>query len=169
MAASRCLLFILTTFEGAEYCVLEDSPKVADFCPKKWTEKDLEASASTVCAGWAGSNNQAHFVTPLHLEWEPTTVHFNSCRRWTEKHVMTRDFDPVFPECVGPLKKRWGFQLVQKTELVKKIFSRTDSQWEIIFLWNKNFPWECTSWNETCHCHCWQSCKLQRFIKIETA
>lgn len=27
-------------------------------------------------------------VTPLHLEWEPTMVHFNSCRRWTEKNLM---------------------------------------------------------------------------------
>lgn len=80
----QVLTFCTDNIRRAEYCVLEDLPKVADFCPKKQTEKDLEASAS-VCAGWAGTNYQAQFVVPLHLEWELTMVHFNSCRRWAEE------------------------------------------------------------------------------------
>lgn len=124
----QVLAFFTDDICRAEYCVLEDLPKVANFCLRKQTEKDLEASTSTVCAGWAGTNDQAQFVVPLPLELGPLKVHFYSCRRWIEEarsHHSIRGLDPVFLECVGRPTARRAFQLAQKTELVKIFFSRT--------------------------------------------
>lgn len=85
----QVLAFYLDNICRPEYDVSEDLPEVADFCPKNQMEKDLEASTSTVCAGWAGTNDQAQLVIPLHLEWNPQWCILTLAEDGLKKHEIT--------------------------------------------------------------------------------
>lgn len=132
----------------AEAVCIEDLPKVANFCPKKRPEKELEACTTTLCARWTRTNDQRQFVVPLHLEWGPTMVYFSSTRRWTEMYIhyiIFRCFDPILPECAKHLKARKAFELTQNTEPMK-YFSADHFLWFFFFTveWHffktKTFP-----------------------------
>lgn len=86
----------------AEYCILEDLPKVANFCLKKNKQKSIWKPQILLSVQEEQEQMTRHSLSSLshlHLAWGLTVVHFNSCRRWTEEacnHSSIRGLDPDF-------------------------------------------------------------------------
>lgn len=160
------MLFILTTFAGQIIIVI---PKVADFCPRN-KQKRIWKPQLLLSMQNEQEQMTKHSLSSLSI-WngEPQWCILTLAEDGLKKRAITTVSEVLIQYFLcRASESKMSLSISPKDRTSEIFFSRTGFHWEITFLWNKHFPWEHTSWSET-YCHCWKSCKLQRFVKTETA